>query len=196
VEVPEHPTSLYTIRNVRTLKIQKFRTNAEDYLIIINEGVFRDSIPEILHTLHQIFEQLINDILGDDRENIYARFIMRSPYLDKPISVGMTHHTNLTAHKILSAIERVLMSRDLFLLDGNLLINFIYTRAPSGKGRYKPKSLKIEDMVKNKRSIISICNKKDTLCLGRALYVAKVYCDNSDHSPTSKNFFFKVKTGG
>ena len=91
--------------------------------------MFRDTIPEILHTLHQIFEQLLNDILGNDRENIYARFIMRSPYLDKPISVGMTHHTNITAEKILASIERVIQSRDYFLIDGDLLIN-LYILGP------------------------------------------------------------------
>jgi hypothetical protein len=95
----------------------------------------------------------------------------------------MTHHVNLTAERILAQIEKVIQSRDLFLIEGNLLINFIYTRAPGGKGSsYKPKNLKIEDMVKNKRSIVQICNRKDTLCLARALHVAKTYCDYPENN--------------
>ena len=169
---------MYSIRNISSRKVKKFNITAEDYSIQINPNIFHDSLPEILSTLHELFSRLLDDILGADRSNLYARFIIRSPHLDKPASVGMTYHTNLTAEKILAEIERILNSRDEFLLDGNLFVNFIFCRIPAGRGRsYAQKSLKLEQMLSEKKSLINICNDNDSLCLARALYVAKQYAD-------------------
>jgi hypothetical protein len=136
-------------------------------------------LPAILHTLHEIFTQILQDLLHTgDQVNKFARLVIRSVYLDTPISVAMMPHRELSAEKVLSMVERVMQSRKQFLLDSNLQINFIITKVPEGKGkRFKPKTLKIDDMLKNKRSIIRIPTGTDNLCLAKALVVGKVYAD-------------------
>jgi len=176
----------YTIRAVRRRYIAKFRTAANDYIIRINEDIFEDSLHEILHMLHIVFAHILADLLGDQQQNRYGRFVIRSPNLDIPITVPMVHHSKLTAERILAAVERVAQSRKQFVLDGNLIINFIYTDIPAGRGytakgkRFRPKTLRVEDMLVSKRSIIQISKHDDSLCLARALYVAKVYADCND----------------
>jgi hypothetical protein len=90
----------------------------------------------------------------------------------------MTPHRELSAHKILAAVERTAQSKKTFLISGPFIVNLIITKTPGGKGRrFKPATLKIEDMIKSKTSIIRISKGKDSLCLAKALCVAKTYTD-------------------
>ena len=169
----------FTVRSIKTTHIRKFNTTSQDFMIRINQDALHGTLPEILHSLHGIFEQILHDLLfTGNRGNKYARFVIRSPHLDIPITIPMTPHRELTAHKILAAIERVAQSKKSFLLDRAFFINLIITKVPEGKGRrFKPNTLKVEDMIKSKKSIIKIGKGRDNLCLAKAICVAKMYVD-------------------
>jgi hypothetical protein len=89
----------------------------------------------------------------------------------------------LDEDKILGKIEGVQQSKKEFLLtDGGMEIDFFHVKYPEGSGGNAKKHLHLdkEEFKKKKRAIIRINNPEDSLCLPRALVVARLHAQKPD----------------
>lgn len=82
----------------------------------------------------------------------------------------------LSADRLLSAIERVLQSYEDFVIDQPLEIEVVHVKLPSGKGHKKKCYVDLEKSLKEKKSFIKIINR-DELCCARAVVTAKAKLD-------------------
>jgi hypothetical protein len=110
--------------------------------------------------------------------NDYLRMNIDHPSLDSPVWLEFTQSKNLDEDKILNKIEGVQQSRKEFLLtDGATELDFFHVKYPEGSGCTKFKHLHLdkEKFKKKKRAIIQTVNPWDSLCLPRALVVARYH---------------------
>jgi hypothetical protein len=131
---------------------------------------------------------LFQDVLKNIKDkmetlpNDYLRVNIDHPSLDSPVWVEFTPSKNLTADKILTKIEGVQQSKKEFLLaDGATQLDFFHVKYPQGSGGAKFKHLHLDkENFKKKRAIVRIDNPQDSLCLPRAIVVARLHAQKPD----------------
>ena len=162
----------YEKESVTKHKSKKFRMTATDHTIRFN-NVLRDlDLIESYERTQTIFEHLLNDVTQDMNEKDQVRFVLRSEQLDTPISIPFMPVEQLTPEKVFSQIERVIQSNRDFRLNDTVTVDIIHVEAPQGSGRSKRTILDIREYLQKKRSVVTIKNNNDNLCLARALVVA------------------------
>jgi hypothetical protein len=132
-----------------------------------NSSFIRRLFGDVLKNVKQKMEISAND---------YLRINIRHPSLDSEIWLEFTQSKNLDEDKILGKIEAVQQSKREFLLtDGATELDFFHVKYPQGSGGAKMKHLYLdkEKFKKSKRAIIRINNPQDSLCLPRAIVVAR-----------------------
>jgi hypothetical protein len=127
--------------------------------------------------LHEIFDSLLDTVIGDVPENDQVRFVLQSPQLEKPISLPFLSASRLTTEQILAQIERVVQSNHEFRLNDSVNVNVIQVEMPQGGTGTKRSEINLEKHFTNKRSIVRIQNEDD-LCLARALIVSIAKIEN------------------
>jgi hypothetical protein len=127
--------------------------------------------------LHEIFDSLLDTVIGDVPENDQVRFVLQSPQLEKPISLPYLSASRLTTEQILAQIERVVQSNHEFRLNDSVNVNVIQVEMPQGGTGTKRSEINLEKHFTNKRSIVRIQNEDD-LCLARALIVSIAKIEN------------------
>ena len=98
----------------------------------------------------------------------------------------------MTGEAVLEEIMKVLQSNENFKNnDGQMTIQVTVVRLPVGNGR-KPLHaglyFELDNMRKNKQSIIQINNTKDVMCMTRAVVVGKCNADKDVSETWKKNW--------
>ena len=127
--------------------------------------------------LHEIFDSLLNTVIGDVPENDQVRFVLQSPQLEKPISLPFLSASRLTTERILAQIERVVQSNHEFRLNDSVNVNVIHVEMPQGGTGTKRSEINLEKHLTKKGSVIRIQNE-DEICLARALVVSIAKIEN------------------
>ncbi|WAQ94778.1 hypothetical protein MAR_007249 [Mya arenaria] len=148
-------------------RIEKFNSTASYYKISVNDIKIRE-LPNIIKTLKQIFQSIIDTIAGEIPSSDKVRITLDSPKLDFPIITRFMRRSELTVDRLLSEIERVLQSYEQFVLDETFGLEFVQLHLPSGSGSRGKPYVDISRMLNNKGSVIQIRNT-DELCCARAL---------------------------
>nr|CAD7204301.1 unnamed protein product [Timema douglasi] len=95
-----------------------------------------------------------------------------------PVYVSFRRADQLDARAVLDNVGRVLQSNTMFLSTAPLYVKLSHFKEPRGIGNHKcDKFSPAITYSRNNKGIITIQNG-DTLCLARALVVAKAMCDN------------------
>ena len=162
----------YVKESVTKHKSKKFRMTATDHTIRFNNVLSDLDLIESYERTQTIFEHLLNDVTQDMNEKDQVRFVLRSEQLDTPISIPFMPAVQLTPEKVFSQIERVIQSNRDFRLNDTVTVDIIHVEAPQGSGRSKRTILDIREYLQKKRSVVTIKNNNDNLCLARALVVA------------------------
>jgi hypothetical protein len=146
--------------------------------------VFNVSVKELPEKSPTFVRRLFRDVIKNVKKkmeaspNDYLRVNNDHPSLDSPVWLEFTQAKNLDEDKILNKIEGIQQSKKEFLLtDGATELDFFHVKYPEGSGGVKFKHLHLdkENFKKKKRTIIQINNPWDSLCLPRAIVVARLH---------------------
>ena len=137
-------------------------------------------VKDILNELGALFDNVVDSVKEqcnlDHPNDDKMRVMISSTALKTPISTKLLPSREITSPRILTESGKVLQSNDEIPLDHSFTIDVVSTRAPRGSGKVTKKmSLKVLDYSKDsklKRSIITIKNSTDHLCLPRAIVVS------------------------
>ena len=168
----------YVIENVKEVNIKPFRTKGTNYSLRFNNIMANIEIKDVHERLHEVFQHILNDTVGDVPSRDQARMVIHSTILEYPIAFPFKPAQALTTERILSEVQRVVQSNQHFRLNDTVDVNVIHVSMPSGgKGR-KRTDVSLEKHLEKKRSVVRIQNK-DNLCMARALVVAKAKVDDN-----------------
>jgi hypothetical protein len=89
----------------------------------------------------------------------------------------------LTEQKILNKIQAVQQSKKEFIIsDGATQLDIFHVKYPQGSSGAKFKHLHLDkEKFKKKEAIVQIHNPWDSLCLPRAIVVARLHAQKPDH---------------
>ena len=141
-----------------------------------------EELPTDAETIGQIFvllESIIEELRNASSPRDQAQFIISSRSLDSPIIIPFQEIVHLTANNLLNEVEKVLQSHiELDVSDGTFIIDVEHVRIPYGGGsnevnRQKEFFKTTENMLLNKRSVITIPQEVNPFCGPVALLVAK-----------------------
>ena len=163
-------TAYYKMEKISEKRIEKFGTTASYYKITVKDIEVRD-LSNIIKTLKQIFQSIIDSVAENIPSTDKVRITMDNPQLDFPIVLPFMRRSELTVNRLLSEIERVLQSYEEFVLDETFGLEFVHVHLPSGSGTRGKPYVDISRLLKSKGSVIQIRNT-DELCCARAIVTA------------------------
>ena len=147
----------YDLKVMKEVEVPKFKTKSTHYRITF-KSLDITNLPDILKTLKQLFQSILDDITEFIDPLDLVRIALQSPELDYPISLPFTQLRYLTPERILSEIERVLQSFEEFILDDSLDIDLVHVAMPTGGTGKRCKYVDLENMLMDKRCFIRILN--------------------------------------
>nr|CAD7265593.1 unnamed protein product [Timema shepardi] len=113
-----------------------------------------------------------------------------------PLCVSFKRTDQLDAQSVLDNVSHVLQSNNLFLRTAPLYVKLRHFKEPHGSARHCDKLSPASTYSHNIKGIITIQNGDDTLCLDRALIVAKAVCDvKREPGCMNVNTFRQIKMG-
>ena len=181
----DHERPFY-VESVRQVYTKKFRTNATSYRVRFS-NVFADvEITSLHEQLQEMFQQVLDETVGDVPPQDQVRFLLHSNQLDKPIHFPFMSAGRLTTEHILAKFEQVIQSNQEFRLNDTVEINVIHVSMPIGGKRSKRTEVNLEKHLEKKKTIIRIRND-DELCMARALVVAKAKLDDDPRDRQIRN---------
>ena len=176
VDEDEEDERPYAIENVKEVNIKKFRTKGTNYTLRFNNIMADVEIKDIHERLHDVFQHVLDDTVGNVPSRNQVRMVIHSTQLEYPIAFPFKPAQALTTERILSEVQRVVQSNQHFRLNDTVDVNVIHVSMPlGGKGR-KRTEMNLEKHLEKKRAVVRIQNTDD-LCMARALVVAKAKID-------------------
>lgn len=103
------------------------------------------------------------------------RFCIQANGLDKPISTCLETLSAFTIEKLLTAIMKILQSKEEIMLDEGFTADVITIRRDVGAGRRKVINVDVDRL--KKRSILNIPNDKRGLCCAKSIVYALAHLD-------------------
>ncbi|XP_042910066.1 uncharacterized protein [Parasteatoda tepidariorum] len=166
----------FDVKENRKRTIKKYNGEEIDYQIIFNlQSRSNISILEVEEGVLQLFNRIIQRSTQFLNPGDLIRICVDTTSLDSPLSTKLMPVSEMTPEKIVSQIEKVIISGKKVDLDSSLKINILTIKRPLGSGRTKILNLPLN--TKSKKSIIAI-NNQDELCCARAIVVAVAYLEN------------------
>lgn len=128
-----------------------------------------------VESLRQIFETLLLHCSENMRPMDLIRFCIQANGLDKPISTCLETLSAFTIEKLLTAIMKILQSKEEIMLDEGFTADVITIRRDVGAGRRKVINVDVDRL--KKRSILNIPNDKRGLCCAKSIVYALAHLD-------------------
>ena len=145
----DHERPFY-VESVRQVYTKKFKTNATSYRVHFT-NVFADvEITSLHEQLHDIFQQVMDETVGDVPPQDQVHFLLHSNQLDKPIHFPFMSAERLTTEHILAKFEQVIQSNQEFRLNDTMEINVIHVSMPIGGKRSKRTKVNLEKHLEKK----------------------------------------------
>ena len=134
----------YAIEGVKEVNIKKFRTKGTNYSLRFNNAMADVEIKDVHERLHDVFQHIFDDTVGDVPSHDQVRMIIHSTQLKNPIAFPFKPAQALTTERILSEVQRVVQSNQHFRLNDTVDVNVIHVRMPSWGKRGKRTELNLE----------------------------------------------------
>ena len=109
VDDDEEDERPYVIEGVKEVNIKKFRTKG-NCALRFNNTMADVEIKDVHERLHQVFQHILDDTVGDVLSHDQVRLIIHSTQLKNPIAFPFKSVQNLTTERILSEFQRVIQS--------------------------------------------------------------------------------------
>ena len=173
-----------TLRQIKRVKCRQFRTEARDFQVHFNKEMTSSDREDILSTVFAGMTEILTYLFQNYPRETYGRFVIISQYFDKPVSVRMQEIKQITPTVIFSELEKVIQSKKEFVLDEHVRIHLLTCTPPAGSGKRSGSHLDSDDVF-SKRSCKEVCkDKKDYLCLAKALVLGRALCNFPTGSKT------------
>lgn len=167
-------SDFYKIRLDRGRKSRKFKVKQNVYTVN-----FR-ALPSDSNFVRRLLSQMLKEVKErmQCNPNDYLRLNIRHPSLDSDVWYEFTQSKNLNESTILTKIEGVQQSKKEFTItDGSAEFELFHVKYPQGSGGQSAKHLHSNKVMfkRRKRSLLKIENGNDSLCLPRAIVVARLH---------------------
>ncbi|KAK3107100.1 hypothetical protein FSP39_007154 [Pinctada imbricata] len=129
---------------------------------------------------------LVDDLKDENgiiKDADYVRAIVHHPSLKSEIWIPFSQSTEMSGDAILKEVQKVQQSNEDFKMeDGQTTIDLLHVEMPMGSGGGSVKNLHTdkEAFRKGKKSIVSIVNDEDHMCLSRAIVVTIVHANKPE----------------
>lgn len=127
-------------------------------------------------SVRELFTQLIRRAAEGLVPSDLIRFCIQAEGLDKPISTKLMPVSTLTVEKLMSAVMKVLQSKDHIELDEGFSVDVITIARPLGAGGRKITNIAVDRL--QKRCVLSIPTDDEGLCCAKAIVFAKAHLEN------------------
>ena len=114
--------------------------------------------------LHEIFQSLLDRVIGDVPSPDQVHFVLQSPQLEMQILFPFMPGQRLTTERVLAESEKVLQSNRDFRLNDSVSVGITTVQMPHGSKGTKRAEINLEKHLAKKQSIVRIQNKDD-LCM-------------------------------
>jgi hypothetical protein len=172
----DDPRQFYTIKKIKSQRIEKFKTTATSYKISFQNIEVTENISS---TLRRIFSSIFQEVSDGAKSDDLFRVTVQSQTLDYPIVIPFIKLSELTADRFMSEIERVLQSNEDFAIDTGLTLEATHVDMPTGGARKRCRFVNTNEFLLQKQCIIQIKNN-DELCCARAIVTAKAKIDRHE----------------
>merc|ERR1711867_279884 len=129
------------------------------------------TLSEVLASLYSSLGESLTSATDSFSDNSLVRVIMHSDHLTHPISTKSLKRTQMTEEHIITNVIETLQSCEDLPFDESLRFEIQVLERPQGEGKSTIKIIDPEKDVKLKRSVITINNNEDSLCMARAIVV-------------------------
>lgn len=126
-------------------------------------------------SVRELFSLLISRTTEGLNPTDRIRFCILADALDKPISTNMMFVSELTVEKLMSAVMKVLQSKDTIQLDAGFIVQVITIVNPIGAGKRKISNIALDRL--EKKCILSIPTDEEGLCCAKAIVFAKAHLE-------------------
>ncbi len=167
----------FLVEKKSEVNVKKFKTKGMKYHVQFTNAFSDMELSQYHDRLHEIFQSLLDRVIGDVPSLDQVRFVLQSPQLETPISFPFMPRQRLTTERVLAEFEKVLQSNRDFHLNDSVSVDVTTVQMPHGGKGTKRAEINLEKHLAKKQSIVRIQNKDD-LCMARALVVAKAKIDN------------------
>ncbi|XP_022298821.2 uncharacterized protein LOC111107766 [Crassostrea virginica] len=193
LDILQNPEEYYKVNLERERHSRKFKVKQNVYKVNVKTLPFRDNSKGV--------RQLLKHILQDVKERMkcrpddYLRLNLHHPSLQSDIWFEFTQSKNLNEDLVMNKIEAVQQSKkDLTLTDGAAEMELFHVHYSQGAGGNQMKHLQgnRETFKNEKRSIVRIWNE-DTICLARAIVVARCHAQKPADKDSPEYAVWKQK---
>ena len=158
------------LEKVSSRRIKSLNADETTYRLHIPPGIRNMLMSQVLRQIYNMFDEALKELKKDMGPHDRIRVLLTHPVLHAPVHIKATSPDELTAELILSTIEKVLQSEEKLPLDQDLRV-IISTLRPNAGGTGVKHYTNYEEARYKKKSIVSIENPDDNLCLERAICV-------------------------
>ncbi|KMQ82046.1 hypothetical protein RF55_24385, partial [Lasius niger] len=133
------------------------------------------SLATIAATLRLLIARVLTLTLGNRSPQDLARVVIQAPGLDNPISTTLMKVVDLTVETVLSAVTKVLQSKEEIFLDAGFIMDVLTIARPVGAGRSRLYNIDVERIPR--QCILNIPKDVPGLCCAMALVYGKAHLD-------------------
>lgn len=126
-----------------------------------------------IESVRQLFSTLLERCTERLIPSDLIRICIQADELDKPISTTLMSVADLTVEKILSAVMKVLQSKQEIKLDSGFVADIITINRDRGAGRQRVINIDVDRL--RKKSIFPIPSDDEGLCCAKAIVYAEAY---------------------
>ena len=163
--------SNFTCELIKETQNKRFQASEKIYQLQLNDTV-RGRVGDMLRIIGDMLGSFLDEVKNGMAPRDFARLVIISPELRDPIGIPWVLVRDLNVQSILELIERVLQSNQHFYLHSGVSIIVRHVHNPIGGKSSKPDPLDNDKFVKAKGAMISVSNKNDELCFGKAIVKA------------------------
>ena len=169
-DVSDQEDDTYHFERVSSRSLKSMKVDEVTYRVHVPVHVQGMFMSDALRQIYNMFDHALRHIKKGMKPHHRIRVVIMHPLLHVPIHIKASSPEDLTPEVIMAAIEKVLQSESKLPLDNQLRM-VISTLKPMGGGRGRRHFVGAESSAKKKRSVVSIENPDDNLCLERAIVV-------------------------
>ena len=162
----------YTFEKRVEKEYMSYKAKDRTYEVKFNDEWRGSKLIQLYFALFYMFQDVLRNAKANLAGNDLGRVVIHHDGLNNPIVVPLVPLDLLDANRIMDRIEEVLNSNETLELDDSFRIDIGTIELPKGGAKLFINCLMGEDSsINRKRSIVTIVNEGDTLCLARSVAV-------------------------
>lgn len=169
----------YFIHNRHEIYSRKFMQRAINAVVDIHIEHPHNvvSLSDVIFSIQKGFDLLIEEVLGEVAEQDRIRVSLSTAALEMPITIPFMKRSEFTLEALRTEILKVNQSKREFLAAGQLNLEIVHVKIPTGSGRSHYDQYLDLDAFKESKRFLKV--RGDGLCCPRAIILGKAYSDGA-----------------